>query len=202
MKTLSEDYRKNIQKWLRHVSRHLQQNSLQPLLEHLAKRRKELLKEYRTSSRAAEFSEEARHRRRQAHVRLQVVAPAYRLLCAYRQQLLVQGFVCRPEALALHLLSFATQTHKSLLLGSQTLKGVSFRGFRPTEEQRLEALELLQSAKKLFGKNGLPAQVEPAESAEEAARKARNARRRLILRKILAAGILTPKEYELLEQLH
>lgn len=194
--------RKAVPKWLEHVRVSLNQDNLAPLLQSVVRQRAEQLKVYRENAelpREAKSRQQAKEQRRAAYQRLRVLGPAYRLLCAYRQQLLTQGAVARPQALALHLLAFATGWHEAILLGTpRDAKWLSLAYFSAAPAQRKLAMELLRSAPELFGKQGVPGTEPPA--AAKTARKAQHALERLV-KKILAANILTEKEAQLLKTL-
>jgi hypothetical protein len=136
---------------------------------------------------------------------LQVLVPALRILQAYKQQFRKGHPLKHPQALAVHLLSFATGTPKqgvAQLLSERKNRKVWY--VVATETQKATATELLQAHPEVFGT--LPSSLRGRFPSEENLymRKQlaqRTSLRERVLEKVTAAGILDREELKFLREM-
>lgn len=194
------------QEWLAVVRKQLTEESVLTLLNAVREGVRAGLKDYTNAVEKLQLQTQSRQARdvRALHQqRLQVLVPALRLLQSYRQQLKKSGSLKHPDALAVHLLSFVSNTPKATITRVVPRNALVWR-FNATRPQRIVAAEVLRAFPQVFAT--LPAALrsrfpsyEDLVAQEYIAQ--RESMRNRVLTKVEAAGVLEREELTFLRAL-
>ena len=206
MQDLESPMHQAAQKWLAEVQQSLNSDTVQNLLTDVATLVHAGRKAYRDAAEKASvrsrYRRDCREERARLQQRLQVLVPALRILQAYRQQLRRGQPLKHPDALAVHLLSLGSGTHRrgiTHVLSQDEHWNVRY--FSTTEANKAAAFELLRAHPEVFGT--LPDSLRGRFPSEENLHMQqqlalRTSLRKRVLEKVTAAGILDREELKFL----